>query len=37
MVISDEIFVHLFWGLVLFSDTKQGLQKRINGLQKMFK
>ena len=32
MVISDEIFVHLFWGLVLFSDTKQGLQKRINGI-----
>ena len=36
IVISDEILVHLLWAddLVLFSDTKQGLQKLINGLQK---
>ena len=36
IVISDEILVHLLWAdnLVIFSDTKQGLQKLINDLQK---
>ena len=35
IVISDKIHVHLLWAddLVLFPDTKQGLQKLINGLQ----
>ena len=36
VVLSDEIIVHLLWAddLILFSDTQQGLQKLLNGLQK---
>ena len=36
VVLSDEIVVHLLWAddLILFSDTQQGLQKLLNGLQK---
>ena len=37
VVLSDEIIVHLLWAddLILFSDTQQGLQKLLNGLQKI--
>ena len=36
IVISDEILVHLLWAddLILFSDTTEGLQSLLNGLEK---
>ena len=35
IVISDEIIVHLLWAddLILFSDTTEGLQSLLNGLE----
>ena len=36
IVISDEILVHLLWAddLILFSDTCEGMQNILNGLEK---
>ena len=36
-MLSYEIIVHLLWvdDRILFSDTQQGLQKLLNGLQKV--
>ena len=36
IVISDEILVHLLWAddLILFSDTCEGMQNLLNGLEK---
>ena len=36
IVISGEIFVHLLWAddLILFSDTCEGMQSLLNGLEK---
>ena len=38
IVISDEIPVHLLWAddLIIFSDTTEGLQSLLNGLEKFY-